>query len=123
MAREASWGTGRVGTGAPELYHLFQSSNAPGAGGHCLNRISHERIDTMPKYPNTVEFNALNRPVRLEAAIRNLDVEGTIPREIEGAFFRAVPDPAHPPLFDDDIALSGRRHGEPLPDRRRPRRL
>ena len=61
----------------------------------------------MPKYPNTVEFNALNRPVRLEAAIRNLDVEGTIPREIEGAFFRAVPDPAHPPLFDDDIALSG----------------
>ncbi len=61
----------------------------------------------MPKFPNTVQFNALNRPVRLEVAIRNLDVEGTIPAEIEGAFFRAVPDPAHPPLFDDDIALSG----------------
>lgn len=61
----------------------------------------------MPQYPDTVQFTALNRPVRLEASIRNLDVEGTIPRQIEGAFFRAVPDPAHPPLFDDDIALSG----------------
>jgi carotenoid cleavage dioxygenase-like enzyme len=62
---------------------------------------------TMPKFPNTIEFTALNRPVRLEASVRNLHVEGTIPREIEGAFFRAVPDPAHAPLFEDDIALSG----------------
>ena len=61
----------------------------------------------MAKYPHTVEFTALNRPVRLEVAVRNLDVEGTIPHEIAGSFFRAVPDPAHPPLFDDDIALSG----------------
>jgi len=61
----------------------------------------------MSKYPNTIHFTALNRPVRLEASIRNLEVEGTIPPEIEGAFFRAVPDPAHPPLHEDDHALSG----------------
>ena len=61
----------------------------------------------MSKYPNTIHFTALNRPVRLEASIRNLDVEGTIPAEIQGAFFRAVPDPAHPPLHEDDHALSG----------------
>ena len=61
----------------------------------------------MRKYPDTVEFNGLNRPVRLEVSVRDLDVEGTIPSEIEGAFFRAVPDPAHPPMFEKDIALSG----------------
>jgi carotenoid cleavage dioxygenase-like enzyme len=61
----------------------------------------------MPRYPDTVQFNALNRPVRMEVSIRNLDIEGSIPKEIEGAFFRAVPDPAHAPLHDDDIALSG----------------
>jgi carotenoid cleavage dioxygenase-like enzyme len=61
----------------------------------------------MAKYPDTVQFTALNRPVQLEVTKRNLDVEGAIPAEVQGAFFRAVPDPAHPPLFDDEIALSG----------------
>jgi carotenoid cleavage dioxygenase-like enzyme len=61
----------------------------------------------MAKFPNTIHFTALNRPVRLEVALRNLDVEGTLPQEISGSFFRAVPDPAHPPLQDDDHALSG----------------
>ena len=61
----------------------------------------------MARFPDTVQFNALNRPVRLEVTARNLDVEGEIPPEVAGSFFRAVPDPAHPPLFDDDVALSG----------------
>jgi carotenoid cleavage dioxygenase-like enzyme len=60
----------------------------------------------MPKFPNTLPYIALNRPVRIEASIRNLEVEGTIPADVQGAFFRAVPDPAHAPLFDDDITLS-----------------
>jgi carotenoid cleavage dioxygenase len=33
-------------------------------------------------------------------------VEGEIPADVEGAFFRAVPDNAHAPMFDDDIALN-----------------
>lgn len=60
----------------------------------------------MPKFPNTLPFIGLNRPVRIEASIRNLDVEGRIPDDVRGAFFRAVPDPAHPPLYEDDITLS-----------------
>ncbi|MFO7326455.1 MAG: carotenoid oxygenase family protein, partial [Pseudomonadota bacterium] len=60
----------------------------------------------MPKFPNTLPFIGLNRPVRIEASIRNLDVEGEIPADVRGAFFRAVPDPAHPPLYEDDITLS-----------------
>ena len=61
----------------------------------------------MSEFPRTVHFTGLNAPVRIEASVRDLPVEGTIPPEIEGAFFRAVPDPAHPPRFEDDIALSG----------------
>jgi len=61
----------------------------------------------MAAFPRTVHFTGLNVPVGIEASVRNLPVEGEIPPEIEGAFFRAVPDPAHAPMFEDDIALSG----------------
>lgn len=61
----------------------------------------------MPRsYPPTIHFTGLNTPIGVEWSARNLDVIGEIPAEIEGAFFRAVPDPAHPPKYDDDIALS-----------------
>jgi len=58
-------------------------------------------------FPRTIHFVGLNTPVRMEASIRNLPVIGRIPPDINGAFFRAVPDPAVPPMFDDDIVLSG----------------
>jgi len=61
----------------------------------------------MAQFPGTIHFTGLNTPFGIEWSARNLDVIGTIPAEIDGAFFRAVPDPAHAPLFDDDIALSG----------------
>jgi carotenoid cleavage dioxygenase-like enzyme len=61
----------------------------------------------MGRYPDTVQFNRLNRPIGIEWSAQNLEVEGTIPAEIRGAFFRAVPDPAHPPRDPNDIALSG----------------
>ena len=60
----------------------------------------------MDRFPSTIQFTGLNTPVRAEASIRDLVVEGEIPAEIQGAFFRAVPDPAHPPRFEDDIALN-----------------
>lgn len=61
----------------------------------------------MASYPKTIHFVGLNIPVGIEWSARNLDVIGTIPPEIDGAFFRAVPDPAHPPKFADDVVLSG----------------
>jgi len=61
----------------------------------------------MSRYPDTVQFNRLNRPIGIEWSARNLEVQGTIPAEIDGAFFRAVPDPAHGPRDTNDIALSG----------------
>ncbi|BAK67472.1 putative dioxygenase [Sphingobium sp. SYK-6] len=61
----------------------------------------------MASFPDTIHFTGLNTPVRIEWNAHDLDVIGEIPREIDGAFFRAVPDPAYPPKFDDEIVLSG----------------
>lgn len=58
-------------------------------------------------FPNNPTFTGLNTPVRAEVEIRDLEVEGVIPAEIEGSFFRAVPDPAYPPMLGDDVAISG----------------
>lgn len=43
------------------------------------------------------------RPVRVEGEIYNLEVEGEIPKEISGTFYRIMPDPAFPPFIKDDI--------------------
>jgi carotenoid cleavage dioxygenase len=60
----------------------------------------------MSRFPDTVEFAHLNRPIGIEWSARNLDVQGKIPAEIHGAFFRAVPDPAFAPIYPDDSSLS-----------------
>jgi carotenoid cleavage dioxygenase len=60
----------------------------------------------MGAFPQTIHFIGSNQPRRMEISIRDLTVEGEIPADIDGAFFRAVPDNAHAPMFDDDIALN-----------------
>ncbi len=61
----------------------------------------------MIDYPRTPDFLGLNRPIGEEYSLTNLVVEGTIPPNIEGVFFRATPDPAFVPFADDDTLLSG----------------
>ncbi len=60
----------------------------------------------MSAFPQTIHFIGTNTPRRVEMSVRNLEIEGEIPAEVNGAFFRAVPDNAHAPMFDDDIALN-----------------
>ncbi len=61
----------------------------------------------MSGYPQTPDFMGLNEPVGKEVSFRGLSVEGTIPPEVRGAFFRATPDPAFAPFIPDDNLLSG----------------
>lgn len=61
---------------------------------------------SLPKYPDTVHYRGLNTPTHIEASAHDLQVEGEIPAEIDGAFFRALHDPAYPPRFEDDVILS-----------------
>ena len=44
----------------------------------------------MNAFPQTIHFIGSNFPRRAEISLRDLEVEGTIPAEIDGAFFRAV---------------------------------
>jgi len=59
----------------------------------------------MKQFPDTLEYTGLNTPIREEYQIDSLDVEGSIPVEVEGSFFRAVPDPAFPPFTEDGGAI------------------
>jgi carotenoid cleavage dioxygenase-like enzyme len=58
-------------------------------------------------FPSTPSFTGFNTPSRIEADIANLDVEGAIPGEIDGAFYRVQPDPQFPPRLGDDISFNG----------------
>ncbi len=61
----------------------------------------------MAEFPQTPYFTGLNEPVGREVALTGLEVHGTIPAAVRGSFYRAVPDPAFPPKFDDEHTLPG----------------
>ena len=62
----------------------------------------------MRAFPTTPEFTGLNAPIGEEYELAGLPVEGRVPAEVAGTFFRAIPDPAFPPYVEDGAAvLSG----------------
>ena len=44
-------------------------------------------------------------PTRFEADVFDCEVEGKIPADLNGAFYRIGPDPLYPPKFKDDASL------------------
>lgn len=60
----------------------------------------------MKNFPQTPNYIGLNTPLGVEWQAFDLDVEGALPTEVEGAFFRAVPDPQYPPFHEDDPVLA-----------------
>jgi carotenoid cleavage dioxygenase len=58
-------------------------------------------------FPNSPDFIGHNAPSRIECDIYDLVVEGTVPPEINGSWFRSIPDPQYPPMLGDDTYLSG----------------
>jgi carotenoid cleavage dioxygenase-like enzyme len=62
----------------------------------------------MTTFPDIPDYTGLNRPVREEYDIESLEIDGDIPTDVEGSWFRATPDPAFPPFIEDGAAsLSG----------------
>jgi carotenoid cleavage dioxygenase-like enzyme len=61
----------------------------------------------MAKFPNSPSYTGFHAPSRLEADIKDLEVEGEVPRDINGAFYRVAPDPQLPPRLGDDIWFNG----------------
>lgn len=59
-------------------------------------------------FPKSMDFAGHNEPMRIECDIYDMEVvEGKIPAEIHGAWFRSVPDPQFPPMLGDDVFISG----------------
>jgi carotenoid cleavage dioxygenase-like enzyme len=62
----------------------------------------------MQRFPDTPDYTGLNTPLGEEYEVPDLAIEGRIPDDVEGVFFRAVPDPAFSPFVEDGAAaLSG----------------
>jgi len=61
----------------------------------------------MSKFPDSVNFTGFSRPDRYEVDIFDLEVDGTIPAHLDGAFYRVNPDPQFPPKLGDDIFFNG----------------
>lgn len=59
-------------------------------------------MDGFPVHP---DYLGLNAPLGEEYEIDGIEVTGTVPADIEGSFFRAVPDPAFPPFIEDSAAF------------------
>lgn len=58
-------------------------------------------------FPDLPQFQGFMKPCRLEGEIQALEVCGSIPQEIDGTFYRVMPDPQLPPFVQDDpVCLS-----------------
>jgi carotenoid cleavage dioxygenase-like enzyme len=61
----------------------------------------------MSRFPETPNFQGFMRPARYEVDLEDLELEGTVPPEVDGAFYRVHPDPQFPPRPGDDIWFNG----------------
>ena len=58
-------------------------------------------------FPDTPIFTGFNAPRRIEGEVFDLEVTGTLPAALNGAFYRCGPDPRFAPMYGDDINLNG----------------
>lgn len=58
-------------------------------------------------FPNRPQFSGFMKPCRFEAEVQNLEVYGEIPQDIDGTFYRVMPDPQLPPFFENDPVRIG----------------
>lgn len=59
------------------------------------------------QFPDDLVFRGYAAPVRIEGDVHDLEVVGTIPPELDGAYYRNSADHAFPPLHGKDIFLNG----------------
>jgi carotenoid cleavage dioxygenase-like enzyme len=60
------------------------------------------------KFPETRNFSGFFAPSGVEGEVRSLPlIDGAVPPELNGSFYRVAPDPQFPPLAEDDIWFNG----------------
>jgi carotenoid cleavage dioxygenase len=86
----------------PKMAHLYEHANfvdVPYKNGW--------KEGVQVKYPNTPVFQGFNQACRIEGEVFDLQVDGTIPKEVNGTFYRIQPDHRYPPSYEEDIHFSG----------------
>ncbi|KAB8237485.1 carotenoid oxygenase family protein [Aspergillus alliaceus] len=58
-------------------------------------------------FPDLPQFSGFMKPCRLEGKVSNLEVYGEIPQDIDGTFYRVMPDPQLPPFVENDEWFNG----------------
>ena len=71
-----------------------------------------QQVGTQPppetmQWPDTPKFRGFFAPSRIEADVYDLEVEGRIPPELSGAFYRAAADTQYPPRYASDVYING----------------
>src|SRR3990167_3992218 len=58
-------------------------------------------------FPTSPSFSGYNAPSRIECDVYDLEVEGEIPADLNGSWYRCGPDQQYPPHLGDDIYING----------------
>jgi hypothetical protein len=61
---------------------------------------------SLASFPSLPQFSEFMKPCRFEGEIQHLEVQGEIPPEIDGTFYRVMPDPQFPPFVENDPVCS-----------------
>ena len=59
------------------------------------------------RFPDQLVYRGYSAPSRIEASVYDLEVDGMIPPELNGTYFRACADPQYPPFHGTDIFING----------------
>ncbi|KAK0648093.1 putative lignostilbene dioxygenase [Cercophora newfieldiana] len=58
-------------------------------------------------FPLRPQFQGFMKPSGVEGDVFNLEIQGKIPDDIDGTFYRVMPDPQFPPFIDNDPWFNG----------------
>ncbi|MDY6984262.1 MAG: carotenoid oxygenase family protein, partial [Pseudomonadota bacterium] len=61
----------------------------------------------MARFPDTLAFQGILKPLRFEGDIRDLEVEGEVPAQLNGTYHRVHPDQQFPPRFENEQFFNG----------------
>lgn len=68
----------------------------------------HYRSSQAPtSFPPLPQFSGFMKPCRFEGHIHHLEIQGSLPAELDGTFYRVMPDPQFPPFVADDPWFNG----------------
>lgn len=58
-------------------------------------------------FPHRPQFQGFQKPGGVEGEVANLEVYGKIPDDLDGTFYRVMPDPQFPPFIENDPWFNG----------------